>query len=367
MTACVFFLVENVVVTAVNRNNAELQLYKQKYQQQKKRGQEWKAWFEKKMRAKEDQIRSERLAKEQELKRVKKEEQKQLKLLTDQLFKVLSSSDSKKAAREQRPEDLVAMLAERVKSREERVAILTRELANQQREAERHVTALRHQFQEDQARHQNQVIKFVLKLQARDQAVLRQAAVAMDTERVIDVIERLYQDLDVRLLGVDCGLSFLMELPASRWRAVVDDQLATITNTLGGLLPDDVRQTTSWSDVTTYDDDVDLRLGRPLTVCVDPMTATPTKLFTLSPREPDDQYKPSIISIASLQDGTLALTDANNDKVTLLTLSPLLSHWTRDQPALPRCLTAHWQSQPATNPSSSFTSSVRVRSLCAPK
>jgi hypothetical protein len=102
-----------------------------------------------------------------------------------------------------------------------------------------------------------------------------------------------------------------MELPASRWRAVVDDQLATITNTLGGLLPDDVRQTTSWSDVTTYEDDVDLRLGRPL-------TATPTKLFTLSPREPDDQHKPWITSIASLQDGTLAMADFNNYQIKLV-------------------------------------------------
>jgi hypothetical protein len=141
----------------------------------------------------------------------------------------------------------------------------------------------------------------------------------MDTERVIDVIERLYRDHDIRLLGLDCSLSFLMELPASRWRAVVDHQLATITNTLGGLLPDDVRQITPWSDVTTYDDDVDLRFGRPLTVCVDPMTATPTKLFTLSPREPDDQHKPKISSIARLQDGTLiAMTDWGNKKVNLV-------------------------------------------------
>jgi hypothetical protein len=115
-----FFLllpVKDVVVTAVNWNNAELQRVKEKYRQDKEG---WEARFEEEMRAKEERIQ----AGQQELERVKKEREEELKSLSDQLSTALVTSETERAAHGQRPEELIAMLAARHKFYEERVASL---------------------------------------------------------------------------------------------------------------------------------------------------------------------------------------------------------------------------------------------------
>nr|KAG5687689.1 hypothetical protein BaRGS_005940 [Batillaria attramentaria] len=54
-------------------------------------------------------------------------------------------------------------------------------------------------------------------------------------------IERLFHEHNIRLLGVDCGLNFLLDAPTEQWVSVVEHQLE-VQALLEELLPDDVRQ-----------------------------------------------------------------------------------------------------------------------------
>ncbi|KAK7465976.1 hypothetical protein BaRGS_00037463 [Batillaria attramentaria] len=81
-----------------------------------------------------------------------------------------------------------------------------------------------------------------------------------------DQESRLFHEHNIRLLGVDCGLNFLLDAPTEQWVSVVEHQLE-VQALLGELLPDDVRQRVRWKDAAKCDGgsgDVDLRLGKPL-------------------------------------------------------------------------------------------------------
>jgi hypothetical protein len=86
----------------------------------------------------------------------------------------------------------------------------------------------------------------------------------------------------------------LLEASTQQWRNVAEKQLMiqSIQDILKKLLPEDIRQTARWSnDIPCVEEDIDLRLGRPL-------TTVPEKLFTLRPRTADDNEMPRITSLA---------------------------------------------------------------------
>jgi hypothetical protein len=172
---------------------------------------------------------------------------------------------------------------------------------------------------------------FVLRLEHREQEVLRQLGAHVESAGLQNVAQRLFTEHNVRLLAVDCGLRFVLEAPTSTWRGVVEKQLA-IQATLTELLPEGEKQAARWSDVTQYGD-VDIHLGRPLSsfdpltakpqrqLMVDHFKAKPQRLFTLEPRTQEDRKDPEITSIVATKSGKILMADTENATVKMTELN----------------------------------------------
>lgn len=235
----------------------------------------------------------------------------------------------------------LAEIEQQLRKAEERVAALQRELSEQQTAGEERLRAMEREYQAFRQRDQENVMTFVLKLENRDRQLLKEVFDRLnDPHHVNDVIQRLVRDFNIRLLGVDCGLNFLMEAPLTQWVAVVERQLE-VQRVLEELLPADVRERASWGEVTQYFD-VNLRPDQSLPVQVsragdrreslvtttapdptqdgamfNPMTATPQRLFSFIPRHAHDTagVEPWITSVIATRDGRLVMADRKNKMV----------------------------------------------------
>ncbi|KAK7489943.1 hypothetical protein BaRGS_00018808, partial [Batillaria attramentaria] len=84
-----------------------------------------------------------------------------------------------------------------------------------------------------------------------------------------DVINHLFENFDVRLLAVDTGLRFLMDVPMEEYEEVLRQQ-DDIKQRLGqALLPNQNAEWTQVTSVNLQSDETDLQLGQPLSVQAD--------------------------------------------------------------------------------------------------
>ncbi|KAK7444370.1 hypothetical protein BaRGS_00040420 [Batillaria attramentaria] len=132
-----------------------------------------------------------------------------------------------------------------------------------QHESER--KALSQRFEETLEKEHEQVSTFVVRLEERDKQILQEVVTKLQNGRQLaDVAERLDKDYNVRLLGVDCGLGFVMKASGGQWQNMQDKQ-AEIQNILKQLLPSEMREDAKFREMTpssAQDDDVEL--GQPL-------------------------------------------------------------------------------------------------------
>lgn len=105
------------------------------------------------------------------------------------------------------------------------------------------------------------VVRFILHLEERDR--LLSDFLNELPNRLPGVIKRLLTEFNIRLLGVDCGLNFLLERSGTLWRDAVEQQL--VQNVLQELLSEYLREGVKWSDLRLYSSplDIDLRIGQP--------------------------------------------------------------------------------------------------------
>jgi hypothetical protein len=259
---------------------------------------------------------AEKMAADTAIKKIKQDSEREAKLLTEQLLKLLSMSESKKSASKRKPAELIAMLSEQQASSEHKVTQLLQTVQKQHEEKEEELAALRQGFEEERRKEEDKVMTFALKLEERDETVLRQISAHMDTGQLTDVVARLYREHDIRLTGVACGLSFLMEAPMSQWARVVEKQLE-IQAALSQLLPEDARKTMNWATVTPMQSadtrDIDIQLGKHINVRS--MLVTPQQLFSCKLETDSDRYYNFIVSTTCTAQGIVVVADYSNKKL----------------------------------------------------
>lgn len=265
------FSVENVFIAKVIWKDQQEIKYKGKYEKEKSRGMKYAEWCQSEISKMQEELQEEKIRGEKEVSKAQREGQERVKAITEQLMMRLTTSESRRTETESERRQILDQLAAEQAAAEERVTKLRDTLQKKHSEKEIELAALTHHYEEQREREKEKVMTFVLRLEERDQHALRVLAAEVEGEQLSELVQRLYTDHNIRLLGVDCGLSFLMEAPESQWMSVVERQLQ-IQATLNQLLPDDVRGEATWHDVTPLgfsDDDVDIRLGQPLPVHVE--------------------------------------------------------------------------------------------------
>lgn len=138
--------------------------------------------------------------------------------------------------------------------------------------------ATEQKFQDEKREEQMKVMTFVLKLEQREgllDGFLRQ----VQSGQFAVVVPRLLRDFNVRLLGVDCGLNFLMEAPVAQWAEVVERQF-DMQALLMDMLPDHLRPEATWSNAVSIEQDVDLRLGHPSSLQDAKISESPSAMDT---------------------------------------------------------------------------------------
>nr|KAG5702643.1 hypothetical protein BaRGS_028029 [Batillaria attramentaria] len=228
---------------------------------------------------------------------------------------------------------LLASVKEKLKEQRmaaAQVVAANKKLTEERRKGEERVAAITRRYEDDKKRVQEQVITFTLCLEQRNRQLLTEVTSRLDEGRMREAVETLHEDFNVRLLGVDCGLRFLMEAPASEWTHVVDRQV-DLRKVVERLFSDSVRQEVTWAEVTRCSHqtkDLALQCGAPLPTQVekrhfDPLAATPRRVFVSKPSSVDDTalIGPYITSAIVTDDGRLVMTDLNNTMVKVLDLN----------------------------------------------
>jgi hypothetical protein len=312
--------VGDVLIARINWGDEKVEKYREKYRQEKQKSKGAKDWFHREIKNKKRELKREKEAFDKEINKLQKKANKEIDAITNRMKNSLSLIEDKRTASNKKPSELAAMLAQRHQAAEERVA----ELQRQQREKEYELGALKLCYQEEKKKMEENVMSFTLRLEERDEAILRKLAAGIGSDSLVEVVQLLYQNHNVRLLGFDCGLRFLLEASTQQWRTVAERHLGmqAIQTTLNQLLPEDIRRSAHWShDISCVEADIDLRLGRPLTTRTwDPMTTVPEKMFTFRPETADDKKTPFITSLLALPQGKLLMADYNNYGVKMTDL-----------------------------------------------
>ncbi|KAK7467997.1 hypothetical protein BaRGS_00036775, partial [Batillaria attramentaria] len=161
-------------------------------------------------------------------------------------------------------EQRVQQVQEEQRAAEDRVATLRGKLRQEKTKEDKRVADITRRYKEDKKRVEEQVMTFVIQVEEVHRQLLERRH--LDEQRLSDVIQRLFSQFNIRLLGTDCGLRFLLDAPVSQWVNVVEKQLE-IQAVLSDLIPEDARQDVTWTEVRQYGpsaEDIDLRIGQPL-------------------------------------------------------------------------------------------------------
>nr|KAG5693978.1 hypothetical protein BaRGS_002276 [Batillaria attramentaria] len=132
---------------------------------------------------------------------------------------------------------------------EERLSNLQSELREERERGEQRLAAMMEQHENEKRRQQEKVMTFVLRVEGQVQQLHARVAAHVDGRRLQTVVQRLFDEFNVRLLGVDCGLQFLLGAPVAQWMSVMERQLE-IQRVLSDLIPEDARDRVTWSEVT---------------------------------------------------------------------------------------------------------------------
>ncbi|KAK7467995.1 hypothetical protein BaRGS_00036773, partial [Batillaria attramentaria] len=157
-------------------------------------------------------------------------------------------------------------LTEVQRSAEERLSNLQSELREERERGEQRLAAMMEQHENEKRQQQEQVMTFVLRVEGQVRQLCARVAAHVDGRRLQTVVQRLFDEFNVRLVGLDCGLQFLLNAPVAQWVSVVERHLE-IQRVLSDLIPEDAREGVTWAEVTQCGEsfqDVDLQIGRAL-------------------------------------------------------------------------------------------------------
>nr|KAG5688211.1 hypothetical protein BaRGS_003110 [Batillaria attramentaria] len=221
-------LAELQVITDTNINEAVTEALVAKVTWEEDRERELRELSERhteEMRRVEGELEEERRRGEAALEEARRGEER-ARQVTQTLQTQLSEAEARGRMDKRDREELeqrVQQIQEEQRAAEERVATLRGKLREEKTKGDKRLAAITRRYEEEKKRVEEQVMTFVIQVEDVHRQLLERQH--HDEERLSDVIQRLFSQFNIRLLGTDCGLRFLLDAPVSQWVKVVENQL----------------------------------------------------------------------------------------------------------------------------------------------
>ncbi|KAK7487079.1 hypothetical protein BaRGS_00021749, partial [Batillaria attramentaria] len=126
------------------------------------------------------------------------------------------------------------------------------QLQAEKRRAEAELAALYHTHQEEKTRERERVKRFYIGIQQKKTSLLKQVMKRIEEKDVLSkLVQQLCEEFDVRLLAIDSGLRFLMDVPVEEWKGVKELQEKLRKVLEDALLPKQEKEEVTWTEVTS--------------------------------------------------------------------------------------------------------------------
>ncbi|PVD36585.1 hypothetical protein C0Q70_03570 [Pomacea canaliculata] len=143
---------------------------------------------------------------------------------------------------------------------------------------------LSHLCQDQTKEMEVKVTRFVVKVQDVHDQLVAGVLQQLEAGKLEDVVRRLYTDFNVRLMAVDCGLGFLMDVPMAQWRQAKSQHVAFKKSSAIYFPDKGPRKWTGaiWKflNLIWNEHSVDLQLGKPLSL-QPPFSRTTLSTYTI--------------------------------------------------------------------------------------
>nr|KAG5714404.1 hypothetical protein BaRGS_006850 [Batillaria attramentaria] len=126
------------------------------------------------------------------------------------------------------------------------------QLEAEKRRAEAELAALYHTHRKEKTRERERVKRFYIGIQQKKTSLLKQVMERIEEKDVLSkLVQQLCEEFDVRLLAIDSGLRFLMDVPVEEWKGVKElkEKLQKVLE--DALLPEQEREKVTWTEVTS--------------------------------------------------------------------------------------------------------------------
>nr|KAG5699688.1 hypothetical protein BaRGS_022086 [Batillaria attramentaria] len=151
--------------------------------------------------------------------------------------------------------DRQQLAAEKVKGQQQLQAEKVKgqqQLEAEKRRSEAELAALYHTHQKEKTRERERVKRFYTGIQQKKTSLLKQVMKRIEEKDVLSkLVQQLCEEFDVRLLAVDSGLRFLMDVPVEEWEGVKELQEKIKKLLEDALLPEQEKEKVMWTEVTS--------------------------------------------------------------------------------------------------------------------
>nr|KAG5699692.1 hypothetical protein BaRGS_022090 [Batillaria attramentaria] len=106
--------------------------------------------------------------------------------------------------------------------------------------------------EQEKATEREKVKTFYTGIQQKKTSLLKQVMKRIEEKDVLSkLVQQLCEEFDVRLLAIDCGLRFLMDVPVEEWKGVKELQEKLQKILEDALLPKQEKEEVTWTEVTS--------------------------------------------------------------------------------------------------------------------
>ncbi|KAK7506855.1 hypothetical protein BaRGS_00001706, partial [Batillaria attramentaria] len=125
------------------------------------------------------------------------------------------------------------------------------QLQAEKRRAEAELAALHDTHQEEKTRERERVETFYIGIQQKKTSLLKHVLERIGEKDVLSNLVQQLCEFDVRLLAIDSGLRFLMDVSVEEWKGVKELQEKLKKVLEDALLPKQQKKEVTWTEVTT--------------------------------------------------------------------------------------------------------------------
>nr|KAG5699695.1 hypothetical protein BaRGS_022093 [Batillaria attramentaria] len=106
--------------------------------------------------------------------------------------------------------------------------------------------------EQEKATERERVKTFYIGIQQKKTSLLKQVMKRIEEKDVLSkLVQQLSEEFDVRLLAIDSGLRFLMDVPVEEWEGVKELQEKIKKLLEDALLPEQEKEKVTWTEVTS--------------------------------------------------------------------------------------------------------------------